>query len=168
MSSLVVDHPQFDYVADVSPNPEPAQRGRCHVRIFAQGAGDVVLLVTHFGGESAAPGMTHAIAMIVTTAVRRFALDPKRLTVVAHADDRWTPDARGRVTDATDDQEPSERFAVVTFAHVPAGAASAAIAAVRAEEQRDADLLQGDTFAGPDARHVTKRQVEALVGQALP
>lgn len=172
MSSLVVDHPQFDYVVEASPDTEPAQLGQCHVRIFAQGGGDVVLLVTHPSGESATTGMAHAIAMIVTTAVRRFALDPERLTVVEHADDRWTRDTGigrcGRTPDATGDWAPSERFGIVTFSHVPASAASAAIAAIRAKEQRDADLLQGDTFAGPDSRQVTKRQVEALVGQALP
>lgn len=171
VSTLVVDNPQFDYPAGVYPRP-----GRCHVRVFAQGAGDAVLLVTDLGDANPGASVTNAAEIIVTAAVRRYGLDPARLTVVEHYDDRWTRDAAGERQRRTAlelariaDRDEGESFDVVTFAHVPAAPMATASAAGPAPSfAADADPLAGDGFGGPMWRRVTKHQAEALLGQALP
>ena len=111
---------------------------------------------------------------IVTAAVRRYALDPARLTVVEHYDDRLTRDVDGGARRRTEAEladligrDAGESFDVVTFGHVPA--ARAAVTAVAgAEAGTDADPLAGDEFAGPAWRRITKPKAEALVGRPLP
>ncbi|GJG89752.1 hypothetical protein tb265_49330 [Gemmatimonadetes bacterium T265] len=171
MSTLIVDNPQFDYPAGVYPRP-----GRCHVRVFDQGAGEAVLLVTDLGDENPGASVTNTAEIIVTAAVRRYGLDPAHLTVVEHYDDRWTRDAGGERRRRTAPElarlagrDEGESFDVVTFTHVPAARMVSAGAAGRAPSfGADADPLAGDEFGGPMWRRVTKHQAEALVGQALP
>ena len=155
MSALRVDT-TFDYVA---PNGRP---GRCLLRLYDQGSGDVVLVATELGAENPGPSVTNAIEAIATTACRRYRLDPERLTVIEHADDRRTPGPPVR-------REDGERFDVVTFGRVPtrgsggAGAASGGADAPAGE----ASEWRG-TFAEPSWRRIRKRAAEALVGQPLP
>lgn len=171
MSTLIVDNPHFDYPAGVYP-----QRGRCHLRAFDHGGGDVVLLVTDLAEEKPSVSVTNAAEIIVTAAVRRYGLDPARLTVVEHHDDRWTRGASGEHRRRTAielarivGREGGESFDVVTFAHVPdARTAMASAAGKQASLGMDADPLFGDAFGGPAWRRISKRQAEALVGQALP
>ena len=171
MSTLIVDNPHFDYPAGVYPRP-----ARCHLRAFDQGGGDVVLLLTDHGDENPGASVTNAAEIIATAAVRRYALDPARLTVVEHYDDRWTRNAGGERRRRTAlelahvaGREEGESFDVVTFAHVPnARAAMAGAGNVQADFGADADPLAGDEFGGPAWRRISKRQAEALVGQALP
>lgn len=171
MSTLIVDNPHFDYPAGVYPRP-----GRCHIRLFDQGAGDVVLLVTDLGEENPGASVTNAAEVVVTAAARRYELDPTRLTIVEHYDDRWTRGAGGERRRRPElelarivGREEGESFDVVTFAHVPAGrVATAGAVGAGLPFEIDADPLAGDEFSGPVWRRITKRQAEALVGQALP
>lgn len=171
MSTLVLDNPRFDYPAGGYPFP-----GRCHLRVFDQGAGDVVLLVTDLGDENPGASVTNAAEIIVTAAVRRYGLDPARLTVVEHCDDRWARDLGGERRRRTAAEvahvigrEDGESFDIVTFAHVPAARlATAGAGGAEPPFGADADPLAGDTFGGPEWRRITKQQAEALVGQALP
>ena len=62
-----------------------------------------------------------------------------------------------------------ESFDVITFAHVPsAGTAAAGAGGAPAGFGADADPLGGEAFGAPAWRRISKRQAEALVGQALP
>lgn len=168
MSTLTVDNPHFDYPAGRYP-----RAGRCHVRVYDQGAGECVLLLTDLGDENPGASVTNAVEMIVTAAVRRYALDPARLTIVEHYDDRFTREADGGPRRRTAAElarligrDAGESFDVVTFGHVPA--AQTAIAAAGIGPGADVDPLAGDEFAGPEWRRITKRQAEALVGRPLP
>jgi hypothetical protein len=121
MSTLGVDHPQFDYPPAAYPHA-----GRCRLRIYDQGGGETVLVLTDLGDENPGASVTNAVETIVTTAVRRYALDPARLTVVEHYHDRWMPElGAGRhartVAELRDivGREAGGSFDVVTFSHVP-------------------------------------------------
>lgn len=170
MSTLIIDNPQFDYPAGAFP-----QSGRCHLRAFDQG-GHIVLLVTELGDENPGASVTIAAAMIVTAAVRRYGLDPTCLTVVEHHDDRWAHSNGGErprrgAHDSTGitGRDEGERFDRVTFAHVPSARTPlGGSPGVHAGTGAEADPLAGDAFDGPTRRRITKRQAEALVGQALP
>ena len=171
MSTLIVDDPKFDYPAGVYPQP-----GWCHVRVFDQGVGDAVLLVTDLGDENPGASVTTAAVVVVTAAVRRYGLDPARLTVVEHYDDRRARDASGERRHRTAlelaqiaGRQEGESFDVVTFAHVPTACmGTAGTARLALPAGTDADPLTGDEFGGPEWRRITKRRAEALVGQALP
>ena len=171
MSTLIVDNTHFDYPASAHP-----RTGRCHLRAFHQGSGDVVLLVTDLGHANPGASVTNAIEVIVTAAVRRYTLDPTRLTVVQHYDDRWTRGANGTRRRCTAlelallvGREEGESFDIVTFARVPtARTASVGAADPHEASSMDADPLSGDEFGGPTWRRISKRRAEALIGQPLP
>ena len=173
MSTLVVDNPHFDYPAGPYP-----RAGRCHVRVYDQGAGDVVLLLTDLGDENPGASVTNAVEIIATAAARRYRLDPARLTVLEHYDDRWTAGADGRRRRTAAElaqlvgRDAGESFDVVTFGHVPARRDAVGVgdpAALAGEVPGlDADPLAGDAFAGPEWRRITKLQAEALIGRSLP
>ena len=172
MSTLTVDNPHFDYPAGAYP-----RAGRCHVRVYDQGAGECVVVLTDLGDENPGASVTNAVETIVTTAVRRYALDPIRLTVVEHYDDRLTREVDGGPRRRTEAElarligrAGGESFDVVTFSHVPTARTATAVVAAGAGPGAgtDVDPLAGDEFAGPAWRRISKRQAEALVGQPLP
>lgn len=170
MSTLTIDNPHFDYPAGPYP-----RAGRCHVRVYDQGAGECVLLLTDLGDENPGASVTNAVEIIVTAAVRRYGLDPARLTVVEHYDDRLTREADGGPRRRTEAEladligrDAGESFDVVTFGHVPAAQTAAIAVAGGSDAGADGDPLAGDEFAGPEWRRISKQKAEALVGQALP
>ncbi len=192
MSTLEVDHPVFEYPEGPSP-----VAGRCHLRLYAQGTDarggrDVVLVATDLGAGNPGASVTHAIARIVTAAVRRYGLDPARVTVLEHYDDRWAAAPGGARRPRTPAElapligrDAGESFDLVTFDHVPKGTPRAAwwaaahqtgAAAVRAADAASAaapapystDPLGGDAFDGPSWRRLTRDQAERIVGQPLP
>lgn len=160
MSTLAVDT-VFDYPADTYPWP-----GHCHLRIYDQGGGDAVLVLTELADNPGA-SVTNAIELIVTAAVRRYGLDPARMRVIEHHDDRRAP---GPPVIARRESEGLEDFDEVTFAHVPAqrpvvdGEGHGA----HASGDPDGDLPHDCMFSGPSWRHLSRRQAEAMIGQPLP
>jgi hypothetical protein len=124
----------------------PAQ---CQIRVFDQAGGDAVLVATDIGDANPGASVTNTIEHIATEVCRRYRLDPARLTVVEHYDDRRTPRAflLGR--------ENGESFDVVTFRRMPATAG-------------DGTIAEGAMYAAPMWRRINKQQAEALVGQPLP
>lgn len=161
MSTLAIDNPRFEFPAGAYP-----RAGRCHVRVYDQGGGECVLLLTDLGDENPGASVTNAVETIATAAVRRYALDPARLTVVEHYDDRFTREADGGPRRHTEAElarligrDAGESFDVVTFGHIPAArtAAVAAAAGTGPGVDADADPLAGDAFAGPEWRRITKR-----------
>ena len=124
----------------------PAQ---CHIRIFDQAAGNVVLIATDIGDANPGASVTNTIERIATEVCHRYGLDPARLTVVEHYDDRRTPGA------FSFGRENGESFDVVTFRRMPATDSAGAIA-------------DGAMFAAPMWRRIRKEQAEALAGQPLP
>lgn len=134
MSALTIDS-LFDYPG---LNGRPA---RCHLRVFTQGSGDVVLLATDLGDANPGASVTNTIQHIVTHAVERYGLDPARVTVIEHYDDRRTSSAHRSILPRRDG---GEDFDLVTFAWA------------------------GAIFHDPVWQPLRKAQAEKIVGQPLP
>ncbi len=154
MSTLRVDSPAFEY-----PDPRHGRAARCHLRLYEQGNGEVVLVATDLGDANPGASVTNTIEAIATAACLAFDVDPARLTVVEHYDDRRADraDAIGR-TDG-------ESFDVVSFRRVPRprGAARPAVVGWPGEDGRG-----GNAFEGPHWKRISRHTAEALIGQALP
>ena len=127
------------------PTGRPA---RCRLRIFEHEGAGLVLLATDLGNENPGASVTNGIEQLVAAACRAYRLDPSRLTVVEHYDDRGTPAA------VSFGREHGESFDIVTFEGSPREGSGGAIWAA-------------DAFAGPRWRRISKHEAEDLIGQPL-
>src|SRR5215208_7971694 len=130
MSSLRID----TVITYPGLHGRPAQ---CQIRVFDQSSGEVVVIATDLGDANPGASVTNSIEHLATEVCRRYRLDPVRLTVVEHYDDRRTPRA------FSFGRENGESFDVVTFRRMPATASNGTIA-------------EGEIFAAPMWRRISK------------
>ena len=122
-----------------------ARPAQCQIRVYDQAGGEAVVIATDIGDANPGASVTNTVEHIATEVCRRYRLDPARLTVVEHYDDRRTPRtfSFGR--------ENGESFDVVTFRRMPATS--------------NGTIAEGETYAAPMWRRINKQQAEALAGQ---